>query len=181
MLGPATVGDTPAIVFGVLLAEARGSSNNLLIERPGDSFLQRLDKRRGILLIRFLVPFQRDQRRESTEARKSVAQLRSNYGRENASAILSGLTSAMILRCDDPASVDYARGKIADEFKQFTRHIEKARLGGQHRSRQKTIRRETEQKEKPVFSKADISSWNAGEGVLVRPNSWAYGRVKLID
>ena len=112
---------------------------------------------------------------------QSVAQLRANYGTENASAILSGLTSAMILRCDDPASVDYARGKIADEFQEFTGHVEKAQLGGANRSRQKTIRRETEQKEKPVFSKAEISSWNAGEGVLVRPNSWAYGRVKLID
>jgi type IV secretory pathway TraG/TraD family ATPase VirD4 len=114
---------------------------------------------------------------------QSVAQLRSNYGRENASAILSGLTSAMILRCDDPASVDYARGKIADEFQEFTGHVEKATLGGSGQAprRQKTIRRETEQKEKPVFSKADISSWNPGEGVLVRPNSWAYGRVKLID
>jgi type IV secretory pathway TraG/TraD family ATPase VirD4 len=114
---------------------------------------------------------------------QSVAQLRANYGTENASAILSGLTSAMILRCDDPASVDYARGKIADEFKEFTGHVEKATLGGSGQAprRQKTIRRETEQKEKPVFSKADISSWNPGEGVLVRPNSWAYGRVKLID
>jgi type IV secretory pathway TraG/TraD family ATPase VirD4 len=109
---------------------------------------------------------------------QSVAQLRANYGRENASAILSGLTSAMILRCDDPASVDYARSKIADEFKQFTAHVEKANLP---RNRQKTIRRESEQKEKPVFSKAEISSWKPGEGVLVRPNSWAYGRVKLID
>jgi type IV secretory pathway TraG/TraD family ATPase VirD4 len=114
---------------------------------------------------------------------QSVAQLRANYGTENASAILSGLTSAMILRCDDPASVDYARGKIADEFQEFTGHVEKATLGGSGQAprRQKTIWRETEQKEKPVFSKADISSWNAGEGVLVRPNSWAYGRVKLID
>jgi type IV secretory pathway TraG/TraD family ATPase VirD4 len=112
---------------------------------------------------------------------QSVAQLRANYGTENASAILSGLTSAMILRCDDPASVDYARGKIADEFQEFTGHVERAQLGGANRGRQKTIRRETEQKEKPVFSKAEISSWNAGEGVLVRPNSWAYGRVKLMD
>jgi len=114
---------------------------------------------------------------------QSVAQLRANYGRENASAILSGLTSAMILRCDDPASVDYARGKIAEEFTEFTSNVEKATMGGSGRTprRQKTIRRETEQKEKPPFSKAEISSWDAGEGVLVRPNSWAYGRVKLID
>ena len=112
---------------------------------------------------------------------QSVAQLRANYGSENASAVLSGLTSAMVLRCDDQVSVDYARDKIAEEFTEFTANVEKAQLGGQHRSRQKTIRRETEQKEKPVFSKADISSWNAGEGVLVRPNSWACGRVKLID
>lgn len=65
---------------------------------------------------------------------------------------------------DDPTSVEFARGKIADEFKEFTGHVEKAQLGGPNRNRRKTIRRETEQKEKPVFSKADISSWNPGKG-----------------
>ena len=108
---------------------------------------------------------------------QSVAQLRANYGRENASAILSGLTSAMLLRCDDPASVEYVRGKIGEEFNDYTGHVEKARLSN---NRRKTIRRETKRKEEHVFSKSDISSWQPGEGVLVRPNSWAYGRVKQI-
>ena len=98
-------------------------------------------------------------------------------GTRRASAILSGLTSAMLLRCDDPASVEYVRGKIGEEFNDYTGHVEKARLSN---NRRKTIRRETKRKEEHVFSKSDISSWQPGEGVLVRPNSWAYGRVKQI-
>lgn len=112
---------------------------------------------------------------------QSVAQLRENYGTEAASAILSGLTSAMLLRSGDPASTDFIRFAIGEEFNEYTGNVEKAQLGGQHRNRQKTVRREKRKAEEHVFSKADISSWNAGEGVLVRPNSWAYGRVKLID
>jgi hypothetical protein len=32
-----------------------------------------------------------------------------------------------------------------------------------------------------VFSEAEINSWRPGEGVLVRPDSWAHGRVRLYD
>ena len=112
---------------------------------------------------------------------QSVAQLRDNYGTEGASAILSGLTSAILLRSGDPASTDFIRFAIGEEFNEYTGNVEKAQLGGQHRNRQKTVRREKRKAGEHVFSKAEISSWNAGEGVVVRPNSWAYGRVKLID
>jgi type IV secretory pathway TraG/TraD family ATPase VirD4 len=107
--------------------------------------------------------------------------LRDNYGTEGASAILSGLTSAILLRSGDPASTDFIRFAIGEEFNEYTGNVEKAQLGGQHRNRQKTVRREKRKAGEHVFSKAEISSWNAGEGVVVRPNSWAYGRVKLID
>jgi len=109
---------------------------------------------------------------------QSVAQLRASYGTEEASALLSGLTSAMILRCGDPASVDFARFAIGQEFKDYTAHVEKAELP---RGRKKTMHRETKRSEEYAFSEADINSWRPGEGVLVRPESWAHGRVKLID
>ena len=108
---------------------------------------------------------------------QSVAQLRANYGNEPASAILSGLTSAMLLRCDDPASVEFVRAKIGEEWKTYTRHTEKAHLPNNQR---RTIRRESKREEEHPFSKAEINSWDPGEGVLVRPDSWAYGRVEQI-
>ena len=109
---------------------------------------------------------------------QSVAQLRDGYGDEGASAILSGLTSTILLRSDDPKSVEYVRSKIGREKEQYTAHVEKANLP---RNRQKTMHRERKPSEEHVFSEADINSWRPGEGVLVRPNSWAFGRVKLYD
>jgi type IV secretory pathway TraG/TraD family ATPase VirD4 len=109
---------------------------------------------------------------------QSVAQLRAGYGEEEASAILSGLTSTILLRCDDPKSVEYVRAKIGREMNQYTAHVEKAQLP---RHRQKTMRREHQPREEHVFAESEINSWDPGEGVLVRPDSWAYGRVKLYD
>ena len=109
---------------------------------------------------------------------QSVAQLREGYGDEGASAILSGLTSTILLRSDDPKSVEYVRSKIGREKEQYTAHVEKANLP---RNRQKTMHRERKPSEEHVFAEADINSWRPGEGVLVRPNSWAFGRVKLYD
>jgi type IV secretory pathway TraG/TraD family ATPase VirD4 len=109
---------------------------------------------------------------------QSVAQLREGYGDEGASAILSGLTSTILLRSDDPKSVEYVRSKIGREKEQYTAHVEKAQLP---RNRQKTMHRERKPSEEHVFAEADINSWRPGEGVLVRPNSWAFGRVKLYD
>ena len=109
---------------------------------------------------------------------QSVAQLREGYGEEGASAILSGLTSTILLRSDDPKSVEFVRSKIGRERKEFTAHVEKANLA---RNRQKTMYREMEEKEKHVFAESDINSWRPGEGVVVRPQSWAFGRMKLYD
>ena len=41
--------------------------------------------------------------------------------------------------------------------------------------------RETKPEHEHVFSEAEINSWRPGEGVVVRPGSWAHGRVKLYD
>lgn len=109
---------------------------------------------------------------------QSVAQLRANYGEEEASAILSGLTSTMLLRSDDPKSVEYVQAKIGKEKNKYTAHVEKANLP---RNRQKTMHRERKPEHEHVFSEAEINSWRPGEGVLVRPQSWAFGRVKQYD
>ena len=109
---------------------------------------------------------------------QSVAQLRDSYGDEGASAILSGLTSTILLRSDDPKSVEYVRSKIGRETEQYTAHVEKAQLP---RNRQKTMHRERKPSGEHVFAEADINSWRPGEGVLVRPQSWAFERVKLYD
>ena len=109
---------------------------------------------------------------------QSVAQLRAGYGEEEASAILSGLTSTILLRSDDPKSVEYVQAKIGREKTDYTAHVEKANLP---RGRQKTMHRETKPEHEHVFSEAEINSWRPGEGVLVRPDSWAHGRVKPYD
>ena len=109
---------------------------------------------------------------------QSVAQLRANYGEEEASAILSGLTSTILLRSDDPKSVEFAQAKIGREKTDYTAHVEKANLP---RGRQKTMHREMKPEHEHVFPEAEINSWRPGEGVIVRPDSWAFGRVKPYD
>ena len=106
---------------------------------------------------------------------QSVAQLRAGYGEQEASAILSGLTSTILLRCDDPKSVEYVQAKIGREKKEYTAHVEKANLP---RGRKKTMHRERKPEHEHVFSEAQINSWQPGEGVLVCPDLWAFGRVK---
>ena len=109
---------------------------------------------------------------------QSVAQLREGYGRDAADAILSGFLSAVILRCGDPATVEFARERIGTRFDERTGSVEKARLAN---GRQRTVRRETNQVEEFPFSRGDLTAWEPGEGVGVRSDSWTYGRVRLID
>jgi type IV secretory pathway TraG/TraD family ATPase VirD4 len=111
---------------------------------------------------------------------QSVAQLRDGYGKDAAEAILSGFLSAILLRCGDGASVEFARERIGTRFVERTANVEKARVGSQGRRRRKTIRRETKDSEEYPFAKGDFTEWSPGEGVVVRPDSWAYGRTKLL-
>jgi hypothetical protein len=108
---------------------------------------------------------------------QSVAQLREGYGKDAAEAILSGFLSAIILRCGDEASVQFARERIGTQFVERTASVEKATVGSRHRRRQKTIRRETKPSEEHPFAKGEITEWRPGEGVVVRPDSWAHGRI----
>jgi hypothetical protein len=112
---------------------------------------------------------------------QSVAQLRDGYGKDAAEAILSGFLSAIILRCADSASVEFARERIGTRFVERTASVEKATVGSRRRRRQKTIRRETKDSEEYPFAKGEITEWRPGEGVVVRPDSWAHGRIKMLD
>ena len=107
---------------------------------------------------------------------QSVAQLRAGYGEEEASAILSGLTTTILLRSDDPKSVEFVQAKIGKEREDYTAHVEKTNLP---RGRQKTMYRESKPEHEHVFAEADINNWRPGEGVVVRPQSWAFGRISL--
>ena len=112
---------------------------------------------------------------------QSVAQLREGYGRDAAEAILSGFLSAILLRCGDSATVEFARERIGTNHVERTANVEKATVGSRGRRRQKTIRRETKDSEEYRFAKGDLTEWSPGEGVVVRPDSWAHGRLKMLD
>ena len=112
---------------------------------------------------------------------QSVAQLRDGYGRDAAEAILSGFLSAILLRCGGAVTVEFARERIGTKHVERTANVEKASVGSRHRRRQKTIRRETKDSEEHPFAKGDLTEWRAGEGIVVRPGSWAHGRIKLLD
>ena len=88
---------------------------------------------------------------------QSVAQLRDGYGRDAAEAILSGFLSAILLRCGDAATVEFARERIGTKHVERTANVEKATVGSRHRRRQKTIRRETKDSEEYPFAKGDLT------------------------
>jgi hypothetical protein len=77
---------------------------------------------------------------------------------------------------EDSASVEFARERIGTEFKHWTSNIEET--NSRRDGRQKTIRRETKPSEEHPFAKGEITEWRPGEGVVVRSNSWAHGRIK---
>ena len=107
---------------------------------------------------------------------QSVAQLEENYGPAAAESILAGFVTAVILRLGDESSISFARSRIGTEFTERTSNVEKARLSN---GRQKTVRRETRNEEVHPFAAGDMTKWDPGEGVVVRRDAWAYGRVKL--
>lgn len=106
---------------------------------------------------------------------QSIAQLRDTYGRERANALLSGMTASIILRCADPASVEYARATIGTHFEEFTGHVERGPEGG-------VRSRETRLEEQHDFAEGDFYRFEPGEAVVCRQGKgWVHGRIKLLD
>lgn len=108
---------------------------------------------------------------------QSVAQLQDTYGRDAATAILSGLVTSIVLRCGDDESVEYARSIIGTEFQEYTRHVDRSESLGTMIE----TGRETKQEEEHPFAKGDFVEFEPGEGVVVRPDGWVYGRLRLLE
>lgn len=104
---------------------------------------------------------------------QSVQQLRQNYGREGGEAILAGLVSMILLRPNDPETVEFYRSAIGADFNEYTQHIEKDGWDKE--------RRETKEVEEHPFSTGEIRRWDPGVGVIVKQAGWLHGYISLLS
>jgi Cdc6-like AAA superfamily ATPase len=104
---------------------------------------------------------------------QSVQQLRQNYGREGGEAILSGLVSMILLRPNDPETVEFYRSAIGTDFTEYTQHVEADTWEGE--------RRETKDVEEHPFSTGEIRRWDPGVGVIVTQDGWLHGYISLLS
>jgi type IV secretory pathway TraG/TraD family ATPase VirD4 len=61
---------------------------------------------------------------------QSVAQLRNAFRKERASALLSGMTTSIILQSADAESVEFARATIGTHFEEYTAHESRESIPG---------------------------------------------------
>lgn len=111
---------------------------------------------------------------------QSVAQLQDTYGRERANALLSGMTTSIILRTADEASVDYARETVGTQFNEYTAHVERkeAPLGGGMIE----TGRETKLEEEHAYAKGDLRSFEPGEALICRQGKgYVHGRIRMLE
>jgi Cdc6-like AAA superfamily ATPase len=101
---------------------------------------------------------------------QSVQQLRENYGREGGDAILSGLVSKILLRPNDPETVEFYRSAIGTDFTEYTQYV--GEDGLEH---------ETKDVEEHPFSTGEIRRWDPGVGVIVTQNGWLRGYIPLLS
>lgn len=104
---------------------------------------------------------------------QSVQQLHQNYGREGGEAILAGLVSMILLRPNDPETVEFYRSAIGEDFTEYTQHIEEDMW--EHE------RREVKEVEEPPFSTGEIRRWDPGVGVIVKQAGWLHGYISLLN
>lgn len=110
---------------------------------------------------------------------QSVAQLQDTYGTERASALLSGMTTSIILRCADPESVDFARQVIGTRFEEYTHRESKEQLPG---GTTVMTSRETKREEEHSFAEGDFYRFDPGEAVICRQGEgYVYGRVRMLE
>lgn len=112
---------------------------------------------------------------------RSIAKLREVYGRDQALSLLSGLTTVIVLRLGDEASIDYARAVIGTEFNEYTTHLDTRVYGAGAGGMTGTVTvekdREVQQKEEHAFARGEFTRWNPCMGVVVRSDSWAFGQL----
>lgn len=104
---------------------------------------------------------------------QSVQQLYRNYGQEAGEAILAGLVSMILLRPNDPETVEFYRSAIGTDFTEYTQHIEKEAWDRE--------RRETKEVEEHPFSTGEIRRWEPGVGVIVKQAGWLHGYISLLS
>lgn len=111
---------------------------------------------------------------------QSVAQLQDTYGKERANALLSGMTTAIILRVADSASVEFARDTIGTRFEEYTAHVERkqAPLG----EGMIETNRETKLEEEHDFAKGEFRQFEPGEAIVARQGKgWVHGRIRMLE
>jgi hypothetical protein len=94
-----------------------------------------------------------------------MQQLFNNYGRQTGEAILSGLVSMILLRPNDPATVEFYRSVIGSEFSEYTVNSQP---------------RETRAIEEHEFSKGAICRWDPGVGVIINQSGWRHGYIPQV-
>lgn len=110
---------------------------------------------------------------------QSVAQLYDTFGEQRAQAILSGMTTSVILRLADEKSIEFARSAIGTEFHEYTGHVEKRQSA--FGNGQVEVSRETKLKEEHDFAKGDFTGFDPGECVVCRQGEgYVHGRVRMI-
>lgn len=104
---------------------------------------------------------------------QSVEQLYSNYDRERGGAILAGLVSMILLRANDPETVEFYRSAIGTDFTTYTQHIEN--------KDQRDEKRETKAVEEHPFSIGEMQRWDPGVGVVVTQTGWLHGYISMLN
>lgn len=109
---------------------------------------------------------------------QSVAQLYDTYSENRGKAILSGMTTSVILRCADSESVEFARDTIGTEFTEYTKNVEKESIGDFGTIEKN---RETKMEEEHHFAKGAFGQFEAGEAVICRQGEgFVHGRVRML-
>lgn len=93
---------------------------------------------------------------------QSVAQLYDTYGENRGHALLSDMTTSIILRCADAESVEFARATIGTHFEEYTAHTERESIPG---GGSITIARETRLHEEHDFAAGDFYKFDPGSVV----------------
>lgn len=105
---------------------------------------------------------------------QSVAQLYDTYSKERGKALLSGMTTAVILRVADSDSVEFARSRIGTHFEEFT-HRERPDVGlfGSE---------ETKIEEQHDFAKGEFGQFEPGEAVICRQSKgWVHAYIPMLE
>ncbi|UPV76622.1 type IV secretion system DNA-binding domain-containing protein (plasmid) [Halorussus limi] len=100
---------------------------------------------------------------------QSVAQLNDTYGRDRASALLSGLVQSVVLRVGDKASVDYTRSQIGREHQHRSVPV-------RGRSGRSVGRQELTSETHPIAENS-LQRLGDGEAIVITSKGWIRGQI----